>query len=248
VRPLIGLTAYSEPVSWGVWSRLPTTLLAASYSAHVYAAGGQPLLIPPYEAMSAADAEELLDRLDGLLLTGGVDVAPEAYGEQRHPSVQASRPDRDVTETLLADAARRQNLPLLGVCRGMQVMAVAAGGVIDQHLPDILGHTDHLAVPGEFRTHPVTTVAGSALARIVGERAEVASYHHQGVASHPGYTATAHADDGTLEGFEDPASPFCVAVQWHPEMGEDSGVFAALVDAARLHEPGRAAAHTRLSR
>ncbi|MDQ3627527.1 MAG: gamma-glutamyl-gamma-aminobutyrate hydrolase family protein [Actinomycetota bacterium] len=233
MRPLIGLSAYSETASWGVWSQVPTTLLAASYSAHVYAAGGQPVLIPPYEAMSAADAQELLGRLDGLLLSGGVDVAPEAYGKQRHPSVQASRPDRDATETLLADTARDRDLPLLGVCRGMQVMAVAAGGSIDQHLPDILGHTDHLATPGVFGTHPVTTVTGSRLARIVGQRAEVASYHHQGVASHPGYTATAHAADGTVEGLEDPSLRFCVAVQWHPEMGEDSGVFAALVDAAR---------------
>jgi len=234
VRPLIGLTAYSEPASWGVWLQLPTTLLAASYSAHVYAAGGQPLLIPPYEAMSAAEAGQLAARLDGLLLSGGVDVAPETYGQPRHPSVQASRPDRDATESLLAEAARQRNLPLLGVCRGMQVMAVAAGGSIHQHLPEILGHTDHLATPGVFGTHPVTTVAGSALARIVGERAEVASYHHQGVASHPGFRATAHAVDGTVEGLEDPSLSFCIAVQWHPEMGEDSGVFAALVDAAGM--------------
>ncbi|CAN5362218.1 gamma-glutamyl-gamma-aminobutyrate hydrolase [soil metagenome] len=233
MRPLIGLTAYHETASWGVWSELATTLLAASYSAHVYAARGQPVLIPPYEAMTVVEAAELLARLDGVLLSGGADVAPETYAQQRHPSVQASRPDRDATEILLTDAARQRDVPLLGVCRGMQVMAVAAGGAIDQHLPDILGHTDHLATPGVFGTHPVTTVAGSTLARIVGERAEVASYHHQGVASHPGYVATAHAADGTVEGFEDPAARFCVAVQWHPELGEDSGVFAALVDAAR---------------
>lgn len=233
MRPLIGLTAYSEPASWGVWSQLPTTLLAASYSAHVYAAGGQPLLIPPYEAMTGADADDLVARLDGLLLSGGVDVAPETYGAQRHPSVQASRPDRDATESLLAGTARQRDLPLLGVCRGMQVMAVAAGGSIDQHLPDTLGHTEHLPTLGEFGTHPVTTVEGSLLARIIGARADVASYHHQGVASHPGYTVSAHADDGTVEGLEDPSLRFCVAVQWHPEMGEDSGVFAALVEAAR---------------
>jgi putative glutamine amidotransferase len=233
VRPLVGLTAYSEPASWGPWSGMPTTLLAASYAAHVYAAGGQPVLVPPYEGMSAADADALLARLDGLVLTGGVDVAPERYGAERHPSVQASRPDRDAMEMLLGERARARDLPLLGVCRGMQVMAVAAGGRLDQHLPDTLGHTEHLATPGEFGRHPVSTVDGTVLARIVGERAEVATYHHQGVASHPGYVATAHADDGTVEGFEDPSRRFCVAVQWHPEMGEDSGVFAAIVEAAR---------------
>jgi putative glutamine amidotransferase len=232
-RPLIGLTAYAEPASWGVWSGLSATLLPASYSAHIYAAGGQPVLVPPYEDMDDADAEALVRRLDGLVLTGGVDVEPARYGADRHPSVQASRPDRDAMELLLTAAARARDLPLLGVCRGMQVMAVAAGGTLDQHLPDILGHTEHLERPGFFATHQVTTVEGSVLAGVVGAGAEVASYHHQGVRSHPGYAATAYSADGTVEGLEDPTLRFCVAVQWHPELGEDSGVFAALVEAAR---------------
>jgi putative glutamine amidotransferase len=232
-RPLIGLTAYGEPASWGAWSQLPATLLPASYSAHIYASGGQPVLVPPYEDMDDADAHALVRRLDGLVLTGGVDVDPARYGSERHGSVQTSRPDRDAMELVLTAAARAEDLPLLGVCRGMQVMAVAAGGTLDQHLPDSLGHTGHLQTPGSFGTHPVTTVEGSALAGIVGSEVEVASYHHQAVLTHPGYTVVAHADDGTVEGLEDPTLGFCVAVQWHPEVGEDSGVFAALVDAAR---------------
>ena len=232
-RPLIGLTAYAEPASWGVWSGLPATLLPSSYAAHIYAARGQPVLVPPYEDLADADADALVRRLDGLVLTGGVDVEPARYGADRHPSVQASRPDRDAMEILLTAAARAHDLPLLGVCRGMQVMAVAAGGTLDQHLPDTLGHTEHLERPGSFGTHPVTTVEGSVLADVIGAGAEVASYHHQGVRTHPGYSATAYAADGTVEGLEDPALRFCVAVQWHPELGEDSGVFAALVEAAR---------------
>lgn len=232
-RPLIGLTAYGERASWGPWAEIPATLLPAGYAAHIYAAGGQPLLVPPSEELDAADADALLARLDGLVLTGGVDVDPQRYGARRHASVQASRADRDAMELLLTERARALNLPLLGVCRGMQVMAVAGGGSLDQHLPDSVGHSDHLHTPGAFAMHRVETVEGSVLAAVVGQAAEVASYHHQGVSSHPGYAATAHAPDGTLEGMEDPSQRFCVGVQWHPEIGEDSGVFAALVEAAR---------------
>jgi putative glutamine amidotransferase len=232
-RPLIGLTAYSEPASWGPWSAVRATLLPAGYATHIYAAGGQPLLVPPYEDLEDADADALLRRLDGLVLTGGVDVDPRRYGADRHVSVQASRPDRDAMEIVLARRARALDLPLLGVCRGMQVMAVAGGGVLDQHLPDTLGHTEHLQTPGAFGEHLVTTVDGSVLAGVVGPQAKVASYHHQGVTDHPGYVATAYAPDGTVEGMEDAGRRFCVAVQWHPEIGEDSGVFAAIVDAAR---------------
>jgi len=231
-RPLIGLTAYSEPASWGPWTHVTASLLPAGYAAAIYAAGGQPLLVPPYEGLGPDDADELVARLDALVLTGGVDVDPRCYGADRHPSVQASRPDRDRTELALVEAGRARDLPMLGVCRGMQVMAVAAGGRLDQHLPDTLGHDGHLAVPGAFGTHPVTTVDGSVVAGVVGERVDVASYHHQAVASHPGYLATAHAPDGTVEAMEDRSRRFCLAVQWHPEIGDDSGLFAALVRAA----------------
>ena len=232
-RPLIALSAYSEPASWGAWSAVRATLLPASYAAHIYAAGGQPLLVPPYEQLDDEDADALLGRVDALVLTGGADVEPQRYGAERQPSVQPARPDRDATELLLAARARTAGLPLLGVCRGMQVMAIAGGGVLDQHLPDLLGHAEHLQTPGVFASHVVTTVQGSVLADVVGESAHVASYHHQAVRTHPGYTATAYAPDGTIEGMEDPELRFCVAVQWHPEIGEDSGVFAALVQAAR---------------
>jgi putative glutamine amidotransferase len=234
VRVLIGVTAYRETADWGVWTRVEATLLPARYVDAVITAGGTPVLIPPQVAMSQADGELLLDRLDGLVISGGVDVDPARYGEQAHHAVQDPRPERDDTELLLVRLARRRGLPLLGVCRGMQVMAVEAGGTLVQHLPDAVGHEQHSPDRGVYGVHPVDVVPGSRLATVLGERVDsVPSYHHQGVASSPGYLVTATAPDGTPEAIEDPAAGFCLGVQWHPEQGTDHRLFEALVQAAQ---------------
>lgn len=233
MSPVIGITAYVEPASWAVWRDIPAALVPLTYVQQVRAAGGLPVVLPP--APPDPDAEvvdSMLDPLDGLLLVGGADVDPDRYGEVAHPAVQPPRPDRDGTELALARGARERGLPLLGVCRGMQVLAVAAGGRLEQHLPDRLDGRLHAPGPGEYGTHAVRIASGSRLAGVLGERVEVASYHHQGVLTHPGLEPVAWADDGVLEAVEDPAAPFCVGVLWHPEVGTDPRLFAALTSAA----------------
>ena len=184
----------------------------------------------------AGDADALmagavLSRLDGLMLAGGVDVEPHRYGAQPHPSVQEARPDRDAFELALAQATRELDTPVLGVCRGMQVMAVAAGGTLEQHLPDLVGHQEHSPAPGVYGSHLVRTVAGTTMSALLGRQVVIPSYHHQSVSSHPGYVPAAWAPDGTLEAMERPGSRFRLAVQWHPEAGQDDRLFEALVQA-----------------
>jgi putative glutamine amidotransferase len=240
-RPVIGITAYLEPASWGAWSDVPGTLVPHAYVAHVEAAGGIAVVVPPRPDADDGYAAELLDRLDGVVLAGGVDVAPELYADERHATVQASRPDRDATELALARATDDLDVPVLGICRGMQVMAVAAGGRLEQHTPERVGHEDHSPAPATYGRHPVHTVAGTRVADVLGATVDVPSYHHQSVLTHPGYIASAWADDGTLEAMEDPAAPFRLAVQWHPEVGTDPRLFEALVAAARVRAEGRSA-------
>ncbi len=146
--------------------------------------------------------------------------------------VQSPRPDRDDLEMALVRAAVAADLPLLGICRGMQVMAVAAGGALEQHLPDVVGHAGHCPAPGRYGTHTVRTGSGSRLRQVLGERVDVPTYHHQGVLSHPGYVAAAWADDDVVEALEAPTARFRIGVQWHPEVGTDRRLFEALVAAA----------------
>ncbi len=230
-RPVIGVTAYKEPASWGAWVGVTAALVPFGYIHHVERAGGVAVVVPPREDVDEGLAEELLARLDGLLLAGGVDVAPEIYADVRHESVQASRPDRDAMEIALAEAAVRLDVPTLGICRGMQIMAVAAGGHLEQHVPDRVGHEGHSPGPAQYGSHSVHTVAGSQVARILGAEVEVPSYHHQSVLTHPGYAASAWADDGTLEAMEAEDARFRLAVQWHPEESDDARIVAALVAA-----------------
>jgi len=232
VRPVIGVTTYVEPASWGVWSDVPAALLPHAYVRQLERAGAVVVLVPPREDADDSLAHEVLDRLDGLVIAGGPDVDPARYGAMPHPSVQAPRPDRDELELRLARASATRDLPVLGICRGMQVMAVAAGGELEQHLPDRPGVGDHAGQPGVYVRHPVTTADDSRLAQAVGGGLDVPSYHHQGVLTHPGYRPAAWAPDGTLEAFEDPAHEFRVAVQWHPEVGDDPRLFTTLVAAA----------------
>ena len=232
-RPVIGITAYVERASWGRWVDVPGALVPHRYVRQVEEAGGIAIVIPPRPDFDDGTALEIVERLDGVILAGGVDVAPELYADERHASVQASRPDRDSTELAIARATAGTDLPVLGICRGMQVMAVAAGGLLEQHLPDRVGHDENSPSDGVYGTHGVTTVAGSRLRQLLGEDTDVPSYHHQSVLTHPGFVASAWAADGTLEAMEDPRAPFSVAVQWHPEVGDDLRLFDALVSAAQ---------------
>jgi putative glutamine amidotransferase len=227
--PVIGLTTYREEAAWGVWHQR-ADILPTQYAAAVEAAGGVPVLLPPLDQAGAADA--VVARLDGLVISGGADVDPGRYGAEPHPRTAQWRRDRDAWELALLDAAAAIGLPVLGVCRGMQVMAVNAGGQLDQHTPELVGHELHSPGGDSFGRVEVTTAAGSRVASLVGERLTVNCHHHQSVREHPGFTAVAHAADGTLEAMEAPGDRFCVAVQWHPETVADAGLLAGLVRAA----------------
>jgi putative glutamine amidotransferase len=234
--PVIGLTTYREPAAWGVWQQR-ADLLPAQYADAVTATGGLPVLLPPVAGTGAADA--VVARLDGLVVTGGADVDPARYGAEPHPRTAAWRPDRDDWESALLDAAAAARLPVLGVCRGMQLMAVHAGGELDQHTPDLVGHDEHSPGGDEFGTLAVNTEPGSRLAALVGTSLEVSCHHHQSVRTHPGFAAVARATDGTLEAMELPGDRFCLAVQWHPETASDVGLLAGLVRAASSYSTAR---------
>jgi putative glutamine amidotransferase len=232
-RPVIGITSYVESASWGAWSQVRAALVPNSYVEHVRLAGGIPVVLPPVGTdASEDDARRLLGRLDGLVLAGGADVESTRYHEARHELAQEPRRDRDSAELALAEAAR-DAVPTLGVCRGMQIMVVAAGGALEQHLPDRLDSLAHSPAPGEYGPRVVEPVDGSRLRAILGDRLEVNCYHHQGVASHPTFDVAAISEDGVIEAVESPGEAFYLGVQWHPETGDDGRLFEALVDAAR---------------
>ena len=231
MRPIIGVTTYREKTRWGVWDE-QADVLPASYAQAIEAVGGIAVLLPP-TADPARDAHDVVARLDGLIISGGADVSPSRYGDNVHQRTTGWREDRDAWELALLDAAGAGPLPVLGVCRGMQVMAVHAGGQLDQHTPDIVGHDGHSPGGDVFGEIGVATVKGTKLAVILGEAPVVRCHHHQSVAMHPGFVPGARAADGTLEAMEDPDRPFWMAVQWHPETQEDQGLFKALVTAAK---------------
>ncbi|WP_028644235.1 gamma-glutamyl-gamma-aminobutyrate hydrolase family protein [Nocardioides sp. URHA0020] len=236
VAPVIGLTTYREQAAWGVWHQR-ADLLPVQYAAAVEATGGVPLLLPPLAQVGAADA--VVARLDGLVISGGADVDPELYAEPAHPATAGWRPDRDAWEVALLEAAEAAGLPVLGVCRGMQVMAVQAGGALVQHVPDVVEHEGHSPGGDQFGAVQVVTAAGTRVAGLVGERLSVNCHHHQSVRSHPGYVAVAHASDGTLEAIEADGERFCVGVQWHPETAADVGLLAGLARAAAAYAGAR---------
>lgn len=226
-RPIIGITAYAEPARWGVWD-MRAVLVPEAYVRMVVEAGGRAVILPPDDAGAA----ELVRRLDGLVLAGGADIEPARYGAEPH-DLTVTRPDRDAGESAVLEAALDADLPVLGVCRGMELLAVAYGGTLHQHLPDVLGGASkHAPAPGVYGSHLASFVAGSRAAAIFGERAEVNSYHHQAVDDPGKLTITGRADDGVIEAVEDPARRFVFGVQWHPEMAGDPRPFKALVEAA----------------
>jgi putative glutamine amidotransferase len=234
--PLIGISAYRETARWGAWEQ-PAVLLPDRYVAKVAAAGGIPVLLPPMTGI-----DEVVGRLDGIVLSGGGDIDPARYGAERDPHCGPANPDRDSAELALLDAALARRLPVLGICRGLQVLNVALGGSLHQHLPDLVGNDSHSPEPGGYGTHEVSVAPGSRLAAILRRTdltdhlpVVVPTHHHQAIDRlGRGLVATAWATDGTIEAVElDPAEqPFAVAVQWHPEAGDDLSLFRALAAAA----------------
>jgi putative glutamine amidotransferase len=226
-RPVIGITAYRERARWGPWD-VDAVLVPDAYVRAVESAGGHAVLLPPGDEA----AVDLLDRLDGLLLAGGADVDPERYGAEVAPETAGLRPDRDDSELAFATAAAARDLPILGVCRGLQVMVVAAGGTLHQHVPHLVGHEGHRPAPGTYGEHTVDLARGSRLHDVLGDRVVVSSSHHQGVADAGHLVVSGKAEDGIVEGVEDPNRRFALAVLWHPEVRDDPRLFEALVNAA----------------
>ncbi len=229
--PLIGVTTYATEARWGAGWSAPAVLLPATYPAYVRAAGALVAMLPPDPDPAAAAG--LVARLDGLVLAGGEDVDPARYGHAPHPRAGAPCPERDAWELALLDAALAAGTPVLGICRGMQLMNVHAGGTLVQHLPDEVGHTGHNPQVGVFSSHTVKAVPGTVTAGLLPGAVEVATHHHQAVGGlGAGLVASAYAEDGTIEALEYPGDGFALGVQWHPEMRDDARVVAALVEAA----------------
>ncbi|GGP59694.1 gamma-glutamyl-gamma-aminobutyrate hydrolase family protein [Streptomyces griseoincarnatus] len=223
-RPLIGISTYAESgVRWGVW-QLDAALLPAGYPRLVQRAGGLAAMLPPDAPEHAAAA---VARLDGLVIAGGPDVEPVHYGAEPEPRTGPPARARDAWELALIRAALERGVPLLGICRGMQLLNVALGGTLVQHID---GHAE---VPGVFGRHPVKPVPGTRYAEAVPEETSVPTYHHQAADRlGTGLIPSAYAEDGTVEAVERPDGPWVVGVQWHPEMGEDERVVRALITAA----------------
>ena len=235
-RPIIGITSYAQPAKWAAWE-LPAALVPLMYVEAVTRAGGRALLVPPDDAA----IDETLDVLDGLIFSGGADVDPASYGAERGPETDEPHVHRDSGEMALLSAALERDMPTLAICRGFQILNVIRGGDLVQHLPAETGDERHREVKGVFSEHPVEVKDGTRLAAILGERPPaVKSSHHQGIGSvGEGLVETAWAEDGTLEGLEDPTKRFAVGVLWHPEAGEDQRLFDALVEEARRYRAER---------
>ena len=229
--PVIGITTYRQSATWGTWPGVHADLLPATYARAVEAAGGAPVLLPP--VADATMAAAVADRLDAIIVAGGADVSPYRYGQEPDPTVTVWYDDRDESELAYLAAADADELPVLGICRGMQLMAVAAGGTLIQHLPDAGGDEAHSGSDGVYGHVAVTLENGTRTGEILGERVEVECHHHQGVGEHPGFVVTAIGEDGIPHAMERPGDRFVVGVQWHPEEGADRELFTALVAAAR---------------
>ncbi len=238
-RPVIGLCTALEQARWGAWD-MPAALLPFNYVEAVQRAGGLAVMLPPD---AGANPDEILDLLDALVLAGGADMDPATYDAERDPAVVHTVRQRDDFEIALAKRALERDLPFLGICRGMQVMNVARGGSLIQHLPDTHGHTEHLRTAGTFTgaDHEVLLAGGSLAARAAGEeRHRTLSHHHQAVDRlGQGLIVTGRATmDELPEAIEDPTARFALGVQWHPEADETSRLIEALVDEAAARRTG----------
>jgi anthranilate synthase component 2/putative glutamine amidotransferase len=227
MRPIIGITTYRELARWGTW-HVPAVLLPASYADAVAEAGGEPVLLP-----TGGISADVVAHLDGLVIAGGADVDPARYGAQPGPNTTVVRPERDESELTALQAALDRDLPLLAICRGMQLLNVLLGGDLLQHVPDVPGAGCHNPGDGLFERRTVTTAPESRLQQLLGPTAPVDCHHHQALGRlADGLVPTAWAEDGLVEAVELPGRRFCVGVQWHPEAGEDRRLFAAQVEAA----------------
>jgi putative glutamine amidotransferase len=231
--PVIGISCYSQPASWGSWERVQANLLPRRYADSVAAAGGVPVLLPPVPGIA-----DVLGRLDGLILSGGGDVDPASYHADRDKATDPANAPRDEAEFALAAAALSAGVPLLAICRGLQVINVVLGGTLHQHLPDLVGNDAHSPQVSGYGTHDVRVAADSRLAGVLGRtRLAVPTHHHQAADKlGTGLIATAWTADGVIEAAEletsGDGSPFMLAVQWHPEAGDDLSLFQGLIAAA----------------
>ena len=232
MRPTVGITAATETVSYGSWNEVPAIMSPVSYARAVQRAGGRPVLLIPDEE-DTRDPSDVLDLVDAIILTGGAgDLDPALYGQEPHPETGPIQKERDAYELALVRAAVERETPTLGICRGMQVLNVAYGGSVEQHLPDVVGHEAHRPTPGVFAGHEVRLEPDTLAARTAGsDVADVRSHHHQGIREvGDGLTVTGRATvDGTIEAIEDPSHPFVLGVLWHPEEDEKSRIIKALV-------------------
>ncbi len=237
--PLIGVTSYREHASMGVWNT-ESVFLPLTYAQPIITAGATVVVLPPQPVNTAA-VERVLDGIDGLAVSGGYDVDPALYGREAHPHTDEPRSVRDAWEMALLAAAHERDMPVLGVCRGAQVLNVLRGGTLHQHLPDLVGSTRHQGKDGVFATVPVELEPGSQLATVHDAARIVPVYHHQAIdALGEGLVVAARSDDGIIEAIEDPSRTFCVATQWHPEQDPGSArLYEAFVDAARTYREAR---------
>ncbi|MFF5392458.1 gamma-glutamyl-gamma-aminobutyrate hydrolase family protein [Streptomyces sp. NPDC013012] len=230
-EPLIGVTTYLDRARWGVWD-MEAALLPAPYPRLVRESGGIAVMLPPDRPAVAA---AVVARLDGLVVAGGADVEPVRYGAEPDPRTGPPARERDSWELALIDAALASGTPLLGICRGMQLLNVALGGTLVQHLD---GHVEAVGVIGRHKVEPVP---GTRYASLVPETAEVPTYHHQAVDRlGAGLAVSARAEDGTVEAVEAAGPVWALGVQWHPEMDEDRRVMRGLIEAAAAAAGGRA--------
>ncbi len=235
-KPAIGVTCYFEPAAWGAW-QIPAAVLPHWYLDTF--ADANLVLIPP------TDDDGILDRLDGLVIVGGADVDARLYGAEPHETADAPRETRDASDLMLYRGARRRQMPVFGICRGLQIMAVAHGGSLIQNLPDLQTGTVHRIKPAHFNDHGARLVEGSLVARLLGSTDVVVnSSHHQAVEHAGDLTVCGYAEDGTVEACEDPSSDFCLGVQWHPEHPDrrisDRPLVAAFLDAALRYRSSQA--------
>jgi gamma-glutamyl-gamma-aminobutyrate hydrolase PuuD len=234
-KPIIGITTYVVPARWSSWD-VEAALVPAAYVEAVERAGGRALLVPP----SVSGVTETLAALDGVIFSGGADLDPGLYGQEPHPETKGISEERDRAELALLEAALERDMPVLAICRGSQVLNIARGGDLVQHLPDVVGDEKHKYTPGTFADHDVTVEEGTRLGELLGDRAPVKSHHHQGFGRvGDGLRVAAHAEDGTIEAVEAVDQRFALGVLWHPEAGEDAKLFEQLVAEAERYRAER---------